>query len=307
MHHHSRLFFRRGNTEPPQIVPADQSVAFLPQGVSIKGSVKFLNGMFIDGEVKGTIDSAGTLTIGEHARIRGNVTAKFVKARGAVEGNIFATERCELQAGCTLHGDIAAPLLVVDENVTFCGDAKVGTGKLRPAVEAETPGTTAGDVKTTGETAAVATFYPESIGILEQWLGAALLRHTRGSWASADGSTVVICKASRTYVDRDDYAYRFGLYDFQMEMITAAQRGYCALQCGGPDQLLLLPANDLSSWSDLMDRVESKTRPYRHVHISADFHLIRKPGSPTIDLRRYLSTRERREISAEHIEELNGT
>jgi hypothetical protein len=159
---------------------------------------------------------------------------------------------------------------------------------LRPSVEPETPETTAGELKTTEEATAVATFVPESIEILEQRLGVALVRQTRSSWASADGSTVVICKASRTYIDRGDYAYWFGLYEFQMEMITAAQRGYCALQCGGPDQLLLLPAEDLSSWLDLMNRTESKTRLYWHIHISADFHLIRKPGSPTIDLRRYL-------------------
>jgi hypothetical protein len=29
-----------------------------------------------------------------------------------VEGNMFVTERCELQAGCTLHGDIEAPRLM---------------------------------------------------------------------------------------------------------------------------------------------------------------------------------------------------
>jgi hypothetical protein len=39
------------------------------------------------------------------------------------------TERCELHAGCTLRGDIEAPRLVVNENVTFLGSAKVGTGK----------------------------------------------------------------------------------------------------------------------------------------------------------------------------------
>jgi cytoskeletal protein CcmA (bactofilin family) len=49
--------------------------------------------------------------------------------QGTVEGNIFATERCELQAGCTLRGDIEAPRLVVDENATFLGSAKVGTPK----------------------------------------------------------------------------------------------------------------------------------------------------------------------------------
>jgi lysylphosphatidylglycerol synthetase-like protein (DUF2156 family) len=39
---------------------------------------------------------------------------------------------CELKAGCTLHGDIAAPRLLIDEDATFCGNAAVGTGKLRP-------------------------------------------------------------------------------------------------------------------------------------------------------------------------------
>jgi cytoskeletal protein CcmA (bactofilin family) len=110
-----------------------QSGACLSRGVSIKGSVKFLNELLIDGEVEGTIDSTGTLTIGEHARIRGEIRTKSVKVRGTVEGNIFVTERCELQASCTLRGDVEAPRLAVSEDVTFLGSAKVGTGKSLPA------------------------------------------------------------------------------------------------------------------------------------------------------------------------------
>lgn len=106
-----------------------QSGGLLSRGVSIKGSVKFHNEVLIDGEVEGTIDSTGTLTIGEHAHIRGEVRTKSVKVRGTVDGNIFVTERCELQAGCTLRGNIEAPRLVVDENATFLGSAKIGTGK----------------------------------------------------------------------------------------------------------------------------------------------------------------------------------
>jgi cytoskeletal protein CcmA (bactofilin family) len=109
------------------------SGSLLSQGVSIKGSVKFLNELFLDGEVEGTIDSTGTLTIGEHARIRGEIRTKSVTVRGTVEGNILVSERCELQAGCTLHGDIEAPRLMVDENATFLGSAKVATGKSLPA------------------------------------------------------------------------------------------------------------------------------------------------------------------------------
>ena len=132
---------RANESARPSVVPGPsnrtfmptQSGAFLSRGVSIKGSVKFLNELLIDGEVEGTIDSTGTLTIGEHGRIRGEIRTKSVKVRGTVEGNIFVTEHCELQAGGTLHGDIEAPRLMVDENVTFRGDAKVGMGKPLPA------------------------------------------------------------------------------------------------------------------------------------------------------------------------------
>jgi cytoskeletal protein CcmA (bactofilin family) len=103
------------------------SSGLLSRGISIKGSVKFGNELLIDGEVEGTIASPGILTIGEHARIHGEIRVKSVKVRGLVEGDIFVTERCELQAGCTLRGDIEAPRLVVDENATFFGGARVAT------------------------------------------------------------------------------------------------------------------------------------------------------------------------------------
>ena len=111
--------------EPNGTAAVSPSGGVLSRGVSIKGSVKFRSELLIDGEVEGKINSTGTLTIGEHAKIRGEIKAKSVQVRGAVEGNIFATERCQLQAGCTLRGDIEAPRLVVDENATFLGSAKI--------------------------------------------------------------------------------------------------------------------------------------------------------------------------------------
>jgi len=46
------------------LTPARPS-GLLSKGVSIKGSVKFLNELLIDGEVEGTIDSPGKLSVGE--------------------------------------------------------------------------------------------------------------------------------------------------------------------------------------------------------------------------------------------------
>jgi len=113
--------------EPNGTAGVPPSSGVLSRGVSIKGSVKFRDELLIDGEVEGKINSTGTLAIGEHARIRGEIKAKSVQVRGAVEGNIFATERCQLQAGCTVRGDIEAPRLVVDENATFLGSAKIAS------------------------------------------------------------------------------------------------------------------------------------------------------------------------------------
>jgi cytoskeletal protein CcmA (bactofilin family) len=111
------------NFQPPR------SGGILSRGVSIIGSVKFAKELLVDGEVEGTIDSTGTLTIGQHARIRGEIRTKSVTVQGTVEGNIVASERCELQAGCTLLGDIEAPRLVVDEEASFKGSAKIATKK----------------------------------------------------------------------------------------------------------------------------------------------------------------------------------
>ena len=116
-----------GATESPR------AGGILSSGVSIKGTVKFQKELLIDGEVEGKIDSKGRLTIGEHAKIIGEIRTKSVIVDGTVEGNITAGERCELRSGCTVHGDIESPRLVVDEAATFIGSAKIATPKATPA------------------------------------------------------------------------------------------------------------------------------------------------------------------------------
>src|ERR1041385_5297676 len=107
--------------------PVTSAGATLSRGVFINGSVKFRNEMFIDGEVKGSIESAGRLTLGKNAQIRGGIKTKSITVHGIVQGDITAAERCELRTGCSLRGDIEAPRLVVDDDTTFVGNAKIAT------------------------------------------------------------------------------------------------------------------------------------------------------------------------------------
>ena len=121
---------------PPPPRPMTRAGGVLSNGVSINGSLKFDSEFEIDCELEGTINSSGRLNVGKNAQIRGEVRVGSVTVHGTVDGNITATERCELRAGCTLRGDIEAPRLVVDDDATFIGSAKI-TSKAKQAAAAE--------------------------------------------------------------------------------------------------------------------------------------------------------------------------
>ena len=126
------------STPPPPASPSNgtasgrQAGGVLSAGVSIKGSVRFSSDLVIDGQVEGTIDSGGRLTIGKNAHITGEIRTGSVTVYGTVDGNVTAVERCELHSGCTLRGDIEAPRLVVDEEATFLGSAKIAMRPKQP-------------------------------------------------------------------------------------------------------------------------------------------------------------------------------
>ncbi len=103
----------------------------LSQGVLIHGSLTFGAELVVDCELEGTIQSAGKLTVGKNAQIRGDIRAGSVTVLGTIDGNIMVAERCELRTGCTLRGDIEAPRLVVDDDATFIGSARI-TSRPKP-------------------------------------------------------------------------------------------------------------------------------------------------------------------------------
>ena len=126
-----------GNGKTGGVGSRFQSIrATLSSGVSIKGTVTFRSELTIDGEVEGTIQSFGRLTVGRNAHVRGDIQTRSVTVHGTVDGNLSVDEQCELRSGCTLRGDIETSRLVVDEDVNFTGNAAIATrdllSELRP-------------------------------------------------------------------------------------------------------------------------------------------------------------------------------
>lgn len=98
----------------------------LSSDVEIKGTLKFSNDLIIDGKIDGEVSSDGDLTVGENARIKGDVNTRSVTVFGKVTGNITVSDRCELKQNAELIGDIKAGKLAIEEGATFMGSSAVG-------------------------------------------------------------------------------------------------------------------------------------------------------------------------------------
>ena len=101
----------------------------LSSDVEIKGTLRFANDLIIDGRIEGEVNSEGDLTVGENSIIVGDVKTRSVIVLGRIEGNITVTDRCELKRSATLHGDVIAGKLAIEEGATFMGTSTVGTPK----------------------------------------------------------------------------------------------------------------------------------------------------------------------------------
>ena len=100
----------------------DNTPARIGKTIVICGEVKGNEDLIVDGRVEGTVSlSESRLTIGPSAHVAADLSAKDVLIQGHVQGNVVASGRVELRAGCTMEGDIRALRLAVEDNAVFRG------------------------------------------------------------------------------------------------------------------------------------------------------------------------------------------
>jgi cytoskeletal protein CcmA (bactofilin family) len=101
---------------------AENAPARIGKTVVIRGEVQGSEDLIVDGRVEGTVRlSESRLTIGQHANVAADISARDVLILGTVKGNVSASGRVELRAGCTVEGDIRALRLAVEDNAVFRG------------------------------------------------------------------------------------------------------------------------------------------------------------------------------------------
>ena len=101
----------------------------IAQGVRVEGDFRSNGDVVIDGEVAGSVETSQSLQIGESARIEANIVAKSAVIAGEVRGNIVASDRLELTATSSVHGDIETGLISVAAGAQVNGKITMGTVK----------------------------------------------------------------------------------------------------------------------------------------------------------------------------------
>lgn len=122
------LFSRTKKTQVLASVGTGYSV--LDAQLAMRGDIQTDGSLRVDGRLEGSILRADVVMIGVGATIVGNVHAKEVIVGGAVQGNVMATGRVELQKTATVTGDIESAAIHIQE-----GGAVHGRLMVRPTTD----------------------------------------------------------------------------------------------------------------------------------------------------------------------------
>ena len=116
-----------GRKEPvAQVEPDYENFTLLAKDVDFKGVVNFDGTVRVDGRVEGEIHTTGMLIVGEHAVIKGVVSAGVLMNSGNINGTITAVEKIQILKPGVLVGDIRTPLIAIEEGSHFHGMCDMG-------------------------------------------------------------------------------------------------------------------------------------------------------------------------------------
>jgi cytoskeletal protein CcmA (bactofilin family) len=112
--------------------------SLIGEGVVLKGSVDFSDGLRVDGEVIGDLmavrDTSSLLVVGAKGRVVGRVQGEHVIIVGEVVGPVMCTGLLELQPTARIQGDIAYQLLEMHPGAVVDGELKPLKATEKPSL-----------------------------------------------------------------------------------------------------------------------------------------------------------------------------
>lgn len=124
--------------------PQGRIDSLIGAGTRVEGSLYFTGGLRIDGEVKGSVQSAegassSTLVLSEHARIEGAVAVAHLVTNGTVVGPVSISDTLEMQSKSRIVGDVEYASIEMHQGAVIDGRLVHSIGnsvELKQAVSA---------------------------------------------------------------------------------------------------------------------------------------------------------------------------
>ena len=86
---------------PPCSVPT-----YIGKGMRIEGKIWGTRPIWIEGEVRGSVDCDSEVIIGESGKVDATIRASIIKVNGFVEGELFASKQIEIMSKGRVRGNI---------------------------------------------------------------------------------------------------------------------------------------------------------------------------------------------------------
>lgn len=100
---------------------SDNIISLLGKGAEVNGEVSFINGLRVEGIIKGKVRSEATLEIGPGGMVDAEVHIRKMIISGEFKGVIHATDRVEIRKSGKVFGEIFSPCLIIEAGATFDG------------------------------------------------------------------------------------------------------------------------------------------------------------------------------------------
>ena len=110
--------------------PGEEKI--LDVDASMQGTIAFKDpvNLRINGTFEGKLDTRGSLTIGENAKVRASIHGDNIIIAGKVVGNITALQSLSIVSPASIEGDIVTPRLSVGEGDIIEGKITMKTGVI---------------------------------------------------------------------------------------------------------------------------------------------------------------------------------
>lgn len=104
----------------------------IARGVTLEGNFQGQGDVSVEGHVKGSLITTGSLTVGPEAVIEAEVKAAEASVAGTIQGNVTVTNRCEVRATAKIIGDVTAQVIAIEAGASLQGRLTVGTKSPEP-------------------------------------------------------------------------------------------------------------------------------------------------------------------------------